>query len=243
MLHGALCSDWKADGCQWLWISSNAMPDNRNDKNKWANAQYKKIQYNVVNHDGCADGGFKRIVYQSFKRDKTYFIVHYKGDESKAGHLPHANSVDAAVPYQRCMPSVLKDIKSRASQKPGTIYKSMSSAACDPDYEGIATPRNYKQVRNTVFNERDRRRVNKDEIIAITLLCEQIDFVQLLQWEPTLVVIMGRKQTCAFVDHLIARDEILQLGYDTTFNLCDAYVTPLLLRIPLFDGEPVVPFL
>ena len=69
------------------------------------------------------------------------------------------------------------------------------------------------------------------------------DFVWQIDIYPNLVAVIGNKKVMEELKKLlkVKSNNPVVLGYDTTFNLGDYYVSPLVFRHLLFNSEPVIP--
>ncbi len=70
-------------------------------------------------------------------------------------------------------------------------------------------------------------------------------FVKVIMTYPDLIVICGHEKLLIELNNLLQIDSIQPqlLSYDTTFQLGDFYLSPLLFRHTLFLRSPVIPAL
>ena len=100
------------------------------------------------------------------------------------------------------------------------------------------------KVRNIKMTINKQNRISHDALYNIHEIAYDLpDFVWTIQTYPDLIVVCGMK------DILDQMDRILQIesqskqlfSYDTTFNLGDFFVSPLLFRHTIFKESPVIP--
>lgn len=123
------------------------------------------------------------------------------------------------------------------------FIKSVASTSCAPELQSAMLPRNTKQISNLHHRERQRFRISHDSLYNVHVLAYDMDnFVKKMVTYPDLIVICG-------LDRIINElNQILQvksqspqlLSYDTTFQLGDYYILPLLFRYTIFTTSPVI---
>ncbi len=162
-------------------------------------------------------------------------LIHYKGDDSVVKN-------DSL--HVRTCPSVLKVLQD-TTQSPSVVYKKqVSLACCSNEHQPVLIPRNRKQVSNMQALQRQKVRLSHDGIYNLHELAYDIpDFVHKIITYPDLVVVCGLKGMLKECNRLLSlrlsNPQIL--SYDTTFQLGDFYVSPLLFRNVLFRNSPVMP--
>ena len=114
---------------------------------------------------------------------------------------------------------------------------------CDPALVGVQTPRNMKQLRNLRFKHLQQSRISQDALYSMHELAYDIPgFIWKITTFPDLVCICGLQELLEELDRVLLLDPHSQLlSYDTTFQLGDFYVSPLLFRHTLFKELPCVP--
>lgn len=95
---------------------------------------------------------FERVSYE-FLTEPYRVVVHYIGNSEIAVNFPHGNSKqDVEVPYTRTCPSVLKQLKEKASgELPSNIYMKATASCTSPTHQPVLAPRNLKQVHNASY--------------------------------------------------------------------------------------------
>ena len=105
-------------------------------------------------------------------------------------------------------------------------------------------PRNPKQIKNLQAKERQATRLTHDALYNVHELAYDLDdFVYKIVTFPDLIIICGLKAVLQELDRVIlaATKTPVLLSYDTTFQLGNFYVSPLLFRHIIFNESPVVP--
>ena len=176
-------------------------------------------------------------------------LIHYLGDENIAVNFQHGNCKgDNSRDFCRTCPSVLADLTS-AQDIPSNIYKNAISKPpknCPPALQPAYMPRDLRQVKNAQYNERQKSRLTHDAIYNLHELAYDLNgFVKLITTYPDLVVICGLDKLIEELDLILQMDSERPqlLSYDTTFQLGDFYLSPLLYRHTLFSNSPVMPAL
>lgn len=187
---------------------------------------------------------FKRQVFRLLG-NQSKVLIHYIGDESVACEFSHGNSKSGKI-YHRTCKSVLKKIAS-CPDPPELAYKHLvGESKCPTQYQPYLLPRNTKQVSNVQYNERQKNRLSHDAMYNLHELAYDLGgFVKRIITYPDLIVIFGDSRMLQELDNiLLVESKCPQLlSYDTTFQLGDFYLSPLLFRHTLFSESPVVPAL
>ena len=186
---------------------------------------------------------FQRHAYQLID-NPTLTFIHYKGSEAVAVDFHYRGSKDAR-PFFRTSPSTLQRLRTLVKQDTaGVVYKKeVASMSCDNTKVATEMPRNIKQLRNLRFDYLHKSRLSKDGLYNIHDIAYDIPgFVWKIITFPDLVVIFGLKELLDELDKVLLLDSTNQLlSYDTTFQLGDFYVSPLLFRHTVFKNRPVIP--
>ncbi len=207
----------------------------------------KKIYFQSVVPTG-RNNGFKRVALFLLheKQPQKAVLLHYLGDENSAVDFPHRNSTgDSDHAFHRTCPSVLARLTS-IQDLPSNIYKNAISnpADCPPELQPVYMPRNFRQIKNIQYKERQQYRLTHDTIFNLHEVAYDLDdFVKEIITFPDLILICGLNTLIDELDHILQVDsECSQLlSYDMTFQLGDFYVSPLLYRHTLFSTHPVMP--
>ena len=130
------------------------------------------------------------------------------------------------------------------SAKPNVVYKKeIASMACDPVLVKAQTPRNMKQLRNLRYQHLHQSRISHDALYNLHELAYDVPgFVWKISTYPDLVCIIGLQEILEEADKsLLLQHGPQLLSYDTTFQLGDFYVSPLIFRHTLFQEKPCIP--
>ena len=157
--------------------------------------------------------------------------------------FPHGNAKNNQI-YHRICPSVVEKLKSLNDLY---VYKNVvSKSDCPSGHTPICMPRNSSHVANIQQKERQKFRLTHDAIYNLHELAYDLEnYVKVITTYPDLVVICGLDQIIKELN-LVLQLESHQpqlLSYDTTFQLGDFYVSPLLFRHNFFSTSPVIPVL
>ena len=128
---------------------------------------------------------------------------------------------------------------------PSLHYKEKVAASNVPyTHEATMKPRNPQQVKNAQAQARKKKRHTQDDLFnLVELTLDLKDFTHMLFLVPELGVVLAHRamlQECRAVLSTRGHQQQL-LSYDTTYNLGDFYVSPLLFRHTLFEDAPVMP--
>ena len=225
------------------------LDDWRCDRHKWEHFGRKLLKtepvvcktyykYSIASDDATKD--FKRYSYAIPDRMSNVTVIHYKGNDAIANDYP---------PHVKTCSSVLRKLET-TMQLPSVVYKkSISNGNNTPlGSQPVLQPRNKKQVSNFQQLSRQRFRMSHDALYNLHELSYDIpDFVHKIVTFPDLIIICGVKRFLTECNRLLVIHSTLSnvqiLSYDTTFQLGDFYVSPLLFRNTLFQKSPVMPVL
>jgi len=196
--------------------------------------EINKIYFDVKVGDGYSKS-FKRHVY-FFLEYPHMKLIHYFGDSSVYKPQPHGNNKkDNARSFHPTKPSTLMALKEQLQHKdPHQVYKNNMHI----------NPRNTKQCQNLKYNITRNKFLPLDQIGYIHILNEEYNCVQSLMTIPDLRVIVYDKKLIQTVNDLMTLDEnqiSFMFQYETTFNICDYYVSKLIMRLHPFENNPGVP--
>lgn len=173
--------DWRADGYRWR--------QNGNSKQKFQSGLVKKTYFKVFDGPQSVSGLFTRTAYTRENRPQA-LIIEYKGDESIAGQFPHGHTKYGSRPHVRTQPSVIRHIESASASAPSRIYQTMVTAGAEERNQTTAVPRNLEQVRNTLKQQRNRRRYSRDALFNLHELAQDSNFIRHITTYPDLSVIL-----------------------------------------------------
>ena len=133
----------------------------------------------------------------------------------------------------------------QATKSPSVVYKKhVSLCRCSLEHQPVLVPRNSKQVSNMQALQRQKIRLSHDAMYNLHEVAYDIpDFVHKIVTHPDLVIVCGIKSVLKECNILLGLQLSFPqlLSYDTTFQLGDFYVSPVLFRNILFHNSPVMP--
>lgn len=228
--------DWKADQYRWKVSGKKLLPISRPTImcrycTEYHGALFYKRVYNL-------------IISGTEKDDLT--LIHYVGSLDGVIQSPHGNRKhNLNTPFIRTAPSVIEEQKTLLNKPPHKTYKmlKMETENIPSCILPVLSPRDGKQVTNTVLREREKKLPSRDDIIGIMLLNDELEgFIKKFVLIPEFYCIFASDETLNYFKSLCnSHPEKIQLFYDTTFNLGDFYISVLLYTHPLFHGNPVIP--
>jgi hypothetical protein len=231
--------NWKADQYQWRMKGQREFDLPDVDLHISKRYDWVRGQNNTFVND------FTRNVY-TCSSVPNVVVIHYLGDSSVYRGKAHGNCKRTNAPeFRRTCPSVLNEIKQKVSSKSSTkVYQELVTNTTESAYQGVLNPRNVGQVKNIKKAMNTEKRLSKDDLYNTVQLAYHLkDFVHQITVYPDLVCIVGVKCILDEFDKVlqVKSNEPVLCSYDTTFQLGDFYVSPLLFRHILFDGSPVIP--
>ncbi len=172
------------------------------------------------------------------------------GDHTIATDFPHGNcKPGSTAKFIRTCPSVLAEL-SVLSDLPSNVYKqavAKMTKSESPELQASCIPRNKTQITNLQCRQRQKHRLTHDALYNLHELAYDIDgFVKVITTYPSLIVVCGLFSLLTELDLTLQLDfsrHSQLLSYDTTFQLGDFYVSPLLFRHTIFNSLPVIPAL
>ena len=125
------------------------------------------------------------------------------------------------------------------------IKKEVATAACDSQFGPVLTPRNIKQLRNLRYQHLNDIRLSRISLYNLHEIAYDIPgFIWKISTFPDLICVYGLEEIITEFDRVLHIDSNKQLlSYDTTFQLGDFYVSPLMFRHLLFKENPCIPAL
>ena len=112
------------------------------------------------------------------------------------------------------------------------------------DHQGVLNPRNLKQVQNHQAIAKSQEKLSKDDIYNLLQLAYHLDgFVSEITVYPDLLTIFALPEILGVFTEILQSNASTPvcLVYDTTFNLGDFYVSPLVFRHVLFENYHWIP--
>jgi hypothetical protein len=95
-----------------------------------------------------------------------------------------------------------------------------------------------------ISHQQYEKALSKDDIYNLVLLAYQLNgFISEMLVYPDLLVVVALPEIIETFKDIIElkSDEPVYLVYDTTFNLGDCYVSPIVFKHVLFEESPLVP--
>lgn len=203
----------------------------------------KKFYFSIDTPDG-ASKVFQRCAYQLIN-DRAITLIHYLGNDKVATDFPHGNRKLNEKKHIRTCPSQINTCRLLVkSDTASNVYKrAVANIGCNADNAPVYTPRNLKQLRNLRHKNLEQMRISNDTLYNIHEIAYDLpDFIWKIVTFPDLVCICGLKEILTEFDRVLHLQSNCQLlSYDTTFQLGDFYVSPLIFRHSLFEENPCIP--
>ena len=205
----------------------------------------RKLYFSIDTPNGPSKE-FQRYGYQLLA-DKSTTLIHYLGDEKVAADFPHRSARNSDKNFTRTFPSYLKACEGLVkTDKANIVYKrEVAAMKCEPSAVPVHTPRNIQQLRNLRFKHLKQSRISQDTLYNLHEIAYDLPgFIWKITTYPDLLCICGLQEVVDEVDKVLVLDPSCQLlSYDTTFQLGDFYVSPLIFRHTLFKERPCIPAL
>lgn len=178
--------------------------------------------------------------------EKKVTLIHYIGNEGIVAGFPHRNTTnDSNKSFVRTCPSYLKKCEMLVdSKKANVVYKKeVANMSCDPKMVPVELPRNLKQLRNLRVKCLNNSRISRDALFNLhEIAYDTAGFIWKITTYPDLLCIIGLQEILAEADRILSLKSNFQLlSYDTTFQLGDFYVSPLIIRHCIFKERPCIP--
>ena len=224
--------DYRADGHPWVNNGTARLPR--------SNPVIVKM-YFYIRIDGKPNKSFTKTVFYLPEHDfiDARKLIHYMGDEGRSLPGPHGNSKQPKI-FFRTPASKMTEIEESVAgpTQPHKAYKEdVSEGKSIPD-----TGRNLKQYQNAKAKMNSQVRSTRDVITnAHEIAYLNPGYVRYITTYPDLCIIIGTPHmTETLVDTLKINSKDQLLSYDTTFQLGEFYVSPVLFRNVAFEGSPVM---
>ena len=232
-------NDWRCDDYSWRQNGSRGIPNNDS---------YKKTYYhmNLGTHyklKSCSKK-FTKITYVPLSKPNLV-LVHYNGDETHYGPKRHGNMKNIERPYKRTCPSVIYTITEEVvNEIPYKVYKQMVQKGINGHDQVVLNQRDLKRVSNVKTRVDKQRRLSHDDVYNLVERGYHLsDYVRNLTIFSDLLCMVASKDALQELEQLlqVKSAQPIALFYDTTFNICDFYVSPLTVKHILFTNEPSIP--
>ena len=192
----------------------------------------------------------RRVYYFRDKPDWPSYLIHYLGNEAVYKERTHGNSRSNRNPYIITSNSVLNGVKDTVRQTGSgkSVMKVYAESQADVNihavHQGVLNPKGSKQVRNQVYNERKKLRISKDEMHSTVLVAHQLDdYVRNYTLDPDFECVIGYTEILDELNTLVSlqTEEPVLMGYDTTFNASNNFVSTLVFKHVMFEGANFIP--
>lgn len=211
--------DWKYDKIQWRYNSHRKVPA----KNPILNCHYFTVYHG---------SGFSKRAYCLITDDEGFYsnatVIHYIGslqnvEYQKHGNRKHGEHIFHITTARSTREALKKELMSTPLE---TYKKYVEKIGEDPRIDPVLKPRNLKQVENLVNSEKEKKLLDKDDLVGLYYLTEVIpNFIQAYALYPHFYAVIGSNEG---IEIFIQMNDQLKnastLYYDTTFNLGDFYV-------------------
>ena len=118
-------------------------------------------------------------------------------------------------------------------EKPHKIYKEMVCENTD-GHDAVSKPRDVKQLYNAL--RKKELRLSRDAIFNTHKLAYETSFIHHITTYPDLCIVCGYQE---MIDEMSSIKRLRQpeflMSYDTTFNLGEFYVSPLVFKHIVFN--------
>ena len=220
-------NDWKCDGYSWRNNSSRNFPIN--------NPRLKKMYFCIRNKSGVSTSFCKFAI--TFIDNPYLVVIWYQGNESTAPKLKHGNRKNNNREHKRTYPSVISSLKSElVHEPPNKLYKTLVTKEEVGQRQGIANPRNLKQLHNLKHRQDAKLKLGNDDIANLYELTMHLGgYVKIIDLWPEFTVILMNDDLLKELSKLLdVNNADIVLSYDTNFNLGDFYVSVLSFRHTIF---------
>ena len=228
-------NDWRCDGYRWVNVGNHKLP--KKDL-------FLRKLYNKIHLEGAPQGSDQFVRHGYTLIDSPNLtLVHYLGDDSCVQQFPHGNRKADDQNFARTCPSVLNQIRNEIQgSSSGNVYKKMVVSNPAGAHQGILNPCNLKQVQNMKSRIDSKQRLGKDDLYNLLELAYHLTgTIWKIDIYPDLACVLGIEDLLLELNNILATNQGTILQYDTTFNLGDFYVSPLVFRHSIFDKSPTIP--
>lgn len=174
----------------------------------------------------------------------------YLGDNEYFTESKHGNRKKNEKKYHPTHKNTMQLIKKAVAEHPDSsnkkIYQELNKETFKTkESRKICQPTDTKQIANAKYNLKKLDKENKllDDLFKTRILLSQglDDFVKVFNISPSIYLIMNFQKIIDFVNFMIDQNFIVEIGYDTTFNCSPYYLTFLVCKAQIFEGDPVFP--
>jgi hypothetical protein len=104
-------------------------------------------------------------------------------------------------------------------------------------------PRNIKQFQNLKQKLNDEKKITKDELESVHLLYFELKIVHQINTVPDIRIVSYELDLLDEINNLLtySKKNKIMFVYDTTFSMCNYFVSPLCARFAMLEDDPTVP--
>jgi len=104
-------------------------------------------------------------------------------------------------------------------------------------------PRDQKQLQNLRKRSNEAKRIGTEEIINVHKLYFELHIVQQMNTIPDIRIVSYERDLVDELNQFLkfTKSDKIMCVYDTTFSMCNYFVSPLLMRFTMFVDDPIVP--
>ena len=225
--------DWRCD--QYKWKKNHGTKKLPRKSNDPVVIKY----YHSLNESSL----FRREAWRLTKHKTNIVLVHYIGDHTTYIPEAYGNAKNNMREHVRTCPSVIDNLKINDQGSHMKTYQNQYKQKIPPALISVLKARNYKQVENSQIDARNKELLSHDEILILYLLADQWKtFIKKIDIYPDLLFYAANSELLKeFNEILLINDSGIYCSYDTTFNLGDFYVTPIVFRHIVFKENPTIP--
>ena len=201
-------TDWKCDGYCWRNNSSRNFPVN--------NPRLKKMYFSIRSKNGVSTSFCKSAI--TFIDNPYLVLILYHGNESTAPKLKHGNRKNNNMEHKRTYPSVISVLKSElVHEPPNKLYKTLVTKEEVGQRQGIANPRNLKQLHNVKLRQDAARKLGNDNIANLYELTMHLGgYVKIIDLWPELTIILMNDDLLKELSKLFDVNIMQILSFHTT---------------------------
>lgn len=182
-------------------------------------------------------------------------IVHYVGDCSLLQpRRPHGNKIDKEESnssdrrYDQTSKEVKVSIKNKISN--GLTDNQILSEIKDEKFNDSSfvpvnsnVPRNVKQIKNIRYRAKQEIKIFNDDIQNINYLLINgfNSFIKNVSTHPNIELYLADNSVLELANHLLKSNKQKLLTYDTTFKLCNYYVSIICMKNTDLVNDPISP--
>jgi Ulp1 protease family, C-terminal catalytic domain/MULE transposase domain len=246
---------YKTDGYGFLHLRSST----NSNKNTVTRSYYT---YKMDKQSDYTSGFNLNVSYlvEPINSERRAVLLHYMGDETIYTERPHLNAKCKTSNFTRRNPSVSIEIDRVFSENRGLKPREVNNivtqsttkkvAGLIPGRQRMGTPRDTVQCKNIIARKRREQKILNDEIFSLWEVSKTNlkDVIWTINIQPSVVIHCADPRMINLAKILLTlqsktnyRNLNQFFGYDTTFNIGDFYMSTLVMRNTLIQGDKVFP--